>query len=212
VFEFTIGKRGSKSGWKPDGEGYYIRYFAHSLAGPMHWLPATEAEIAAAQQDSGLSDEDLFDLFSTNHPDLSREAIRTGLERAGFEVTEEQLDNMLDRLQGEDKLIATEIDGKTVFRTAKSARRAEKKIDIREAVFEIVLNAGGAGILTTEIRDRVPFGSGEVGTALAELLNLGRIRFEKEGSRGKRYFASLSPVVFVADQKFSLRVWLGRRR
>jgi hypothetical protein len=102
----------------------------------MHWLPATEAEIAAAQQDSGLSDEDLFDLFSTNHPDLSREAIRTGLERAGFEVTEEQLDNMLDRLQGQDKLIATEIDGKTVYRTAKSARRAEKKSDCREAVFD----------------------------------------------------------------------------
>lgn len=82
------------------------------------------------------------------------------MERNGFEVTEEQLDKMLDRLQGEDKLIATEIDGKTVYRTAKSARRAEKKSESREVVFEIILNAGTAGILTTEIRDRVSLGSG----------------------------------------------------
>jgi hypothetical protein len=34
VYEFVIGKRGDKSGWEPDENGNYIRYFSQAAKGP----------------------------------------------------------------------------------------------------------------------------------------------------------------------------------
>jgi hypothetical protein len=56
VFEFTIGKRGKKSGWKPTRSGAYKRYFSHSRTNQVFWSDSTDADIAAT--DNGIGEED----------------------------------------------------------------------------------------------------------------------------------------------------------
>ena len=108
VYEFIIGKRGDKSGWEPDENGNYIRYFSQAAKGlPMQWFPSPEEDIAVATQEVGLTDQDVLSLFTTSQPELIRSEISAALSAEGFIVSEDRLDRKLAALEAKGKLVPT---------------------------------------------------------------------------------------------------------
>jgi hypothetical protein len=105
VFEFRIAKRGYHSGWTPNSKGEFLKYFSHSPPGAhMHWMPSSEEDIAAAQQESGLKDRDVLDLFSEAEPKIERQTILSRLQMAGFKFDEKEVDKILKRLVNKNSL------------------------------------------------------------------------------------------------------------
>jgi hypothetical protein len=79
VFEFTIGKKGRRSGWLMNQEGYFTRYFTHSrVRGEMFWSPASQQDIYAGM--TGISSDDFSQVFRGD-VDLTFEVIRSRSER-----------------------------------------------------------------------------------------------------------------------------------
>jgi hypothetical protein len=195
VYEFTIGKRGRRSGWLMNQEGFFTRYFTHSrVKGEMVWLPATEKDINAAR--TGISSEDFSQVFRRD-VDLTFEVIRSRFRAHGYNYTDEEIAGVLDRLVEKGKLNVVEADGETVYRTVKSAKKAAQTHSRMEEVFALVREAGDTGMITSELRDRVSFGNSLLAQCLEELLESGRIRVQSEGSNTRRYFVSESSLVVV---------------
>lgn len=195
VYEFTIGKRGRRSGWLMNQEGFFTRYFTHSrVKGEMVWLPATEKDINAAR--TGISSEDFSQVFRRD-VDLTFEVIRSRFRAHGYNYTDEEIAGVLDRLVEKGKLNVVEADGETVYRTVKSAKKAAQIHSRMEEVFALVREAGDTGMITSELRDRVSFGNSLLAQCLEELLASGRIRVQSEGSNTRRYFVSESSLVVV---------------
>jgi hypothetical protein len=193
VFEFTIAKRGEKSGWEPDEQGYFIRYFSHAAKGlPMHWLPATEEEIAIATQEVGLTDQDILTLFTISQPELTRSNISAALSAADFIISEDRLDRKLIALVDKKKLVQlpATATSETTYLKPGPAKEKVKEINTMEAIFDFIHGSMPAGTNVTEIRAAMKgiCGSAAVNKTLDELIALGRIYFVEDG-KSKRYFS-----------------------
>jgi hypothetical protein len=191
VFEFTIAKRGEKSGWEPDEQGYFIRYFSHAAKGlPMHWLPATEEEIAIATQEVGLTDQDILSLFTTNQPEWTRSNISAALSVADFIVGEDRLDRKLIALVDKKKLVQlpATATSETIYLKPGPAKKKAKEIDTLQAIFDFIHGSMPAGANVTEIRAAMKgIGSPAVDKSLAKLIALDRM-YCVEGAKSKRSF------------------------
>jgi hypothetical protein len=95
------------------------------------------------------------------------------------------------------RLIAVEVDGQTVYRTVKSAKKAAQTNSRMEEVFALIREAGKKGIITTELRSRASGGHSGLTKHLEDLVKLGRIYCVPEGSNTKRYFVTESSLVVV---------------
>ena len=193
VFEFIIGKRGDKSGWEPNEDGYYIRYFSHAAKGlPMQWFPSTEEEIAAATQEVGLTDQDVLGLFTTSQPELTRSEISASLSAEDFIVSEDRLDRKLIALVAKGKLVKlpATLASEATYLKAGVAKKKEKALNTLEAVFDFIRKTGDTGANVTDIRVAMTgsCGSGTIEKHLTDLCDAGRIRLEQI-KRSRRYFA-----------------------
>ena len=187
VYEFRIAKRGSQSGWNEEN-GVYVCYFSHAPKSlPMHWIPATEEEIAESKQASGLTDKEVFQLFSKETPELTPAEITGRLEDDGFKFSSVQVDDIMKRLVGKDRL--RKVGLKYVM--AKVAKKAERTAEQTEAILDIIRAAGPDGIITRELVAKAPCGKDSVMIVVEELSGKGQIRIEittKGSIETKRYF------------------------
>ena len=181
VFRFTIGKRGSCSGWPIDREGYYIRYFVHSRIFDLYWAEATDADIAAAA--TGFYSDDFAAMFGGEEGDLTFERIKAKFRRIGYNYSDEELAAILEEFVGQGRLITVEENGERVWKPIKVAKNPKKAAAQNaadaahmEEVYRLVKEAGPGGINNNRLRDRVFFGSSTLGKALERLVELGRIR------------------------------------
>ena len=195
VYEFTIGKRGRRSGWLMNQEGYFTRYFTHSrMSGEMIWSAATQQDINAAM--TGISSDDFSQVFRGD-VDLTFEIIKARFKSAGYNYTDEEISGVLDLLVEKGKLNMVEVDGETVYRTVKNAKKAAQNIARMDEVFALIREAGEKGIITTELRAYKICGNDSLTACLEELTRLERIYFKPEGSNTKRYFVTGSSLVVV---------------
>jgi AAA domain len=183
VFQFSIGKRGSLSGWPVDRDGYYVRYFVHSRISDLYWAPATDADVVAAT--TGLSSDDFAAMFG-GEGDMTFERIRAKCRGIGYNYSDEELSAILEEFVTQGRLITVEVDGERVWKPVKVAKNpkkaaAQNAVDAKhmEEVYALVKEAGSAGINNNRLRDRVSFGSSTLGKALERLVELGRIRKDK---------------------------------
>jgi hypothetical protein len=181
VFQFSIGKRGSLSGWPIDREGYYIKYFVHSRVSDLYWAEATDADIAAAT--TGLSSDDFAAMFGGEGDDLTFERIKAKCRGIGYNYSDEELTGILEEFVTQGRLITLEVDGERIWKPIKVAKNpkkaaAQNAVDAAhmEEVYRLVREAGPGGINNNRLRDRVSFGSSTLGKALERLVELGRIR------------------------------------
>jgi AAA domain-containing protein len=189
VFEFTIGKRGKRSGWLPNQEGYFVRYFTHSrVGGELIWLPATEQDIAAAM--SGISPDDFSHIFRGDE-DLTFDVIKAKFRSHGYSYTDEEIARVLDIAVDTSRLNRVEENGETIYRTVKSAKKAAQDIDRMDKVLKAVQGAGEKGIILSKLRVLKICGNVKLDEYLDELERLGRI-YCVERNRTKRYFATKS--------------------
>jgi hypothetical protein len=191
VFEFTIGKRGQKSGWKPDRSGDYRRYFTHSKTNRLFWEVASDSDVAAAN--SGIGEEDFAEIFKGDD-DLTLETIQKRFKHYGFSFEGEELMTLLENLVNRGKLTTTFIeggpfDGHQTWHGVKSAPDKETQSQRMENVMFYIEEAGSKGIITSELRKVVSFGHGRLKDALNVLESEGKIYKVKEGSNTNRYFA-----------------------
>jgi hypothetical protein len=193
VFEFTVVKGAGESGWQSNQAGDYVRYFTHSrIKGEMLWSPATEKDIAAAM--TGISSDDFSQVFRGD-VDLTFEVIRTRFKAAGYNYTDEEIADVLDLAVEKGRLIAVEVDGQTVYRTVKSAKKAAQTNSRMEEVFALIRESGKTGIIISELRKRASGGNSGLTKHLEDLVKLGRIYWVPEGSNTKRYFVTESSIV-----------------
>jgi hypothetical protein len=185
VFEFTIGKRGKKSGWTPDRFGYYRRYFTHSKSGALFWALATEAEIAAAN--SGMLDEDFAQIFKGD-TDLTLETITRRFRHFHPEIREGEINDLLENLVARDRLTTREIDNERTWRVVRNTVQENTAAQRMADVLFFVEESGTTGIITGTLREMVPFGHARLKEALEALKSEGKIRAVKEGSSTVRYF------------------------
>ena len=128
VFEFTIGKRGSCSGWMPDRSGDYRRYFTHSRTGQFFWSAASESDISAAN--SGMGEEDFAEVFKGDR-DLTFEDIHKRFRHYRFPtIKEEELVALLENLVNRGKLTTALIEGGP--QDGQATWRAVKSVAVRE--------------------------------------------------------------------------------
>lgn len=195
VFEFNIGKRGAHSGWQANRDGYYTRYFTHSKGKVMIWSAATDQDIAAAN--TGIGDDDFAEVFRSDQP-LTFEIIKARFKHFGCNYSDQELNTVLETLVERGKLIRTEEEGDSVWRSIKSVKTAKKEAAHgrwMEEVFTIIKEAGDAGIITTEIRKKFSASNNVLDDCLEKLLKLGRIRVRKEGANSKRYFTTEGSII-----------------
>jgi hypothetical protein len=184
--EFTIAKRGERSGWEPDEQGYFIRYFSHAAKGlPMQWLPATEEEIAIATQEAGLTDQDVLTLFTTNQPELTRSNISAALSAADFIISEERLGRKLFALVEKKKLVQlpATATSETTYLKPGPAKKKAKEINDLEAIFEFIRKSMPVGANLSKIRAAMKgtCGSGAVDKILIDLIQSDRIYCVERG-------------------------------
>jgi AAA domain len=193
VFEFTVVKGAGESGWQSNQAGDYVRYFTHSrVKGEMLWLPASQQDINAAM--SGISSDDFTQVFRGG-ADLTFEVVRSRFKANGYNYTDEEIADVLDLAVEKGRLIAVEVDGQTVYRTVKSAKKAAQTSSRLDEVFELILDADAAGIITSELRRKVSFGNSLLSECIDELVKSRRIWVRSEGSNTKRYFATKNRIV-----------------
>src|SRR4029077_18467052 len=161
VFEFLIGKRGSYSGWTPDRDGEYRRYFTHSRSVGFFWGAAAEVDIAAAN--SGMGEEEFAAVFN-GEADLTFEIIQRRFKHLRFPIKEEELLTLLENLVNRGKLTTTFIeggpnDGQATWRAVKRVAVRETEGQRMEKALFFIEEAGAKGINTTELRKLVPFGN-----------------------------------------------------
>jgi hypothetical protein len=174
-------------------EGYFTRYFTHSrIKGEMMWSAATEKDINAAR--TGISSEDFSQVFRGD-VDLTFEVIKARFNANGYNYTDEEIGGVLDLLVEKGKLNRVEVDGGTVYRIVKSAKKTAQTHSRMEEVFSLIREAGDVGIIASKLRDRVSFGNSLLTQCLDELLESGRIRVQFEGTNTKRYFVTEGSIV-----------------
>lgn len=194
VFEFTIGKRGAKSGWQPDRAGDYRRYFSHNRTGKLFWLAATEADISAAN--SAVGDQDFRQVFKGN-TDLDLETVKKRLKYYGYgslAEDEEQLTAVLENLVERGRLTTTiqegVHDGEQTWRAVVTGIvKASFETQKANAIFHIE-ESMPTGIITSALRDAVPYGHSVLTRVLKDLLDEGKIRKQAEGKNAFRYFVN----------------------
>jgi hypothetical protein len=189
VYEFRIAKRGSQSDWERDESGAYIRYYAHADKGEiMHWKPATEAQIDEANQESGLSDEDVYALFKTGEELLPNEVTKK-LEADGLRFTGDQLEKIIQRLALKRKI--TKIG--MAYVAAKVAKKSARENETIEEVFTIIQKSMPDGIITKELIKAAPFGKDTVMEGVETLLDKKRITVDvtKKGIVESRRYLTL---------------------
>jgi hypothetical protein len=203
VFEFRVAKRGYHNGWTPNAKGEFIRHFSHApKGGPMHWIPSTEEDIAASQQESGLKDKDVLDLFSEDEPKLHPTAIAMKLKFNGFKFDQEELIKILDRVTQKrrlQKLGDSFVSAKQAKAEEKAAQaeqvatyKSEQESREREEVFNRIKESMPDGVIQKALtkKDAFSFGWRTVERYLGELK--GRIRLEiieRGPVKIHRYFA-----------------------
>jgi hypothetical protein len=191
VFQFTIGKRGPQSGWARDRSGDFRRYFVHSRTDLTYWDAASESDIAAAN--NGIGEEDFSEVFKGD-ADLDLETLKKRCKHYGYSFQEEdELTDLLANLVERGKLTTTiheggVMDGMQTWRAVRQGQAREtfeaKKAD---ALF-FIEEAMPKGIITTELRDKVPYGHGVLDKVLKALLEEGKIGRTAEGTNALRYF------------------------
>jgi hypothetical protein len=191
VFEFRIAKRGYHSGWAPNSKGEFLKYFSHSPPGThMHWMPSSEEDIAAAQQESGLKDRDVMDLFSVAEPEITRETILSRLQINGLKFDEKEINNIFKRLLNKNSLhqvgqsfvlakIVKEMN-KATQAEQRSTEKAEHEMREREEVFQRIENMMPDGIIIGDLTKKgaFSFGRRKIENYLNELVDQGRIRLD----------------------------------
>jgi hypothetical protein len=149
VFQFIIGKRGSKSGWKKEDK-IYRRYFKYSDPGePMYWKEATEEDVEECQRGDNLTVQDIVDVFTLEQPKMPLIHIREALKANGFKVDNDWLANKLKKSpqfrKGRDFWMLRETveqEEKEQKKEKKQEERQEKKEATLEAVFEAIQQTG----------------------------------------------------------------------
>jgi hypothetical protein len=160
----------------------------------MQWLPSTEEDIAAATQETSLTDQDVLGLFTANQTDLTQSQISAALALADIIVDEDRLDRKLTALVQKGKLVklpGTSTTGsEPTYLKASVAKKKEKALNTLEAVFSFIHSKGDAGAIISDIRVAMKgmVGSGIIEKHLTNLCDAGRIRMEQI-KRLKRYFA-----------------------
>jgi RecA-family ATPase len=182
VYQFRIAKRGSQSGWE-ESNGEYVRYFSHAPKNmPMHWIPSTEEEIAESQQESGLRDEDVLNVFTEDEPEKSVAEIYSQITKEGFKFSETQIKEIIGRLVNKNRL--HKVGGKYVLaKIVKKVEKEEEKAAQAEAVFKLIQDS--PGIIMKDLIAGATFNKDSVASALANLG--GRVRVEPKGL-SKHYF------------------------
>jgi AAA domain len=194
VYKFRIAKRGSQSGWE-DSNGEYLRYFSHApKCMPMHWIPSTEEEIAESQQESGLSDQDVLNVFTEEEPEKTCAEIRSKLTKEGFKFSSSQVEGIVTGLTGKNKLRkagAKYILAKVVKKAERAQQKAAAAVEQAETVFAIIARSMPDGIITKDLIEAAKdnFGKDTVKAGIADLLAQGRTRVFGEGLV-KRYFVN----------------------
>jgi RecA-family ATPase len=182
VYQFRIAKRGSQSGWE-ESNGEYVRYFSHAPKNmPMHWIPSTEEEIAESQQESGLRDEDVLNVFTEDKPEKSVAEIYSQITKEGFRFSKTQIKEIVGRLANKNRL--HKVGGKYVLaKIVKKVKKEQEKAAQAEAVFKLIQDS--PGIIMKDLIAGATFNKDSVASALANLG--GRVRVEPKGL-SKRYF------------------------
>jgi RecA-family ATPase len=191
VFEFTIGKRGAKSGWKADYSGSYRHYFTHSRTGKLFWTRATEADMAAAN--SGMCDEEFAEVFKGD-TDLDLATIQKRMKHYGYAIEEEEglleiLENLVERGRLTTKTQEGGVnDGEKTWRVVRVGAAKESFENQKgDALFYIEESMPG-GIITSELREAVPYGHSVLTKVLKALVDEGKVRRKAEGPNALRYF------------------------
>jgi AAA domain len=191
VFEFTIGKRGSHSGWARDRSGDFRRYFVHSRTNLMFWDAASEADIAAAN--NGIAQEELVEVFKGD-ADLDLETLKRRFKHYGYSFQEEdELMDLLANLVERDKLTTTihdggVYDGMQTWRAVRHGKARETFESKKDTAIFFIEEAMPNGIITSELRNKVPYGHSVLDKVLNALLEEGKIVRFAEGSNAIRYF------------------------
>jgi hypothetical protein len=195
VFQFTIGKRGPQSGWLRDGSGDFRRYFVHSRTNLMFWDVATDADIAAAN--NGIGEEDFGEVFKGD-ADLDLETLKKRFKHYGYSFQEEdELIDLLDNLVQRGKLTTNineggVMDGMQTWRAVRQGKAKETFEDHKETALFFIEEAMPKGIITTELRNKVPYGHSMLDKVLKALLEEGKIGRMAEGANAMRYFAKVA--------------------
>jgi len=194
VFQFIIGKRGSRSGWQRDSTGKFARYFKYSdPTEPMYWKEATEDDVAEAQQENDLKIADILNVFEKDEKTkMSVLAIRTTLEADGFKVDNDWLVKKLERspkfrkegdlwtlekaARQEDRVQAKEktkqglknLEQMLVFNTIKE----EVQISVNQLAAKLGMKKEKLSVLLEALRDakRVEYVDGEHGSHLYSVI------------------------------------------
>jgi hypothetical protein len=187
VFQFDIGKRGSFSGWTPDREGYYIRYFTHTRQGDMFWAEASEEDIGAAE--TGFSTDDFDSVFSSDS-DYTFDDIKRRFRHFGYNYSDQDLGDILAEAVERGKLVKTKkAEGEQVWHPIKAAKTSPRDVK-REAEYEArveivylaISEAGPAGINVNGLRLKgFAFGSSTLDECLKRLAAAGRIEKRPDG-------------------------------
>jgi RecA-family ATPase len=205
VFEFRIAKRGYHSGWTPNENGVFLRHYSHApKVAPMHWIPSSEEDVAAARQESGLKDKDVLELFSDSDPEFDRTSIVTKLRLNGLIFDNDEIDKILTRLVKNDRLRENGVkfvlskkvkaEERAAQAEKRSADRIEREVQEKAEVFKRIKDSMPNGIVKGDLTSKdafMTFGWRIVERCLIELESQARIRVkvtEKGTVKTYRYF------------------------
>jgi DNA-binding transcriptional ArsR family regulator len=188
VFQFIIGKRGSRSGWQRDETGKFARYFKYADPGePMHWKEATEDDIEDAQQNDDVKIADIVAVFK-NEPRLSLPQIRDALREDGFKVDNDWLLKKLEhspKFRREGNFFMLEKNARQEEKEEKSEQILEMKDLAREKVFSAIETAGEINV--NQLSEKTGIRKETLSVHLEKLEDAGRIECHDGHRNAKLY-------------------------
>jgi DNA-binding transcriptional ArsR family regulator len=194
VFQFIIGKRGSRSGWQRDSTGKFARYFKYSDPGePMYWKEATEDDIADAQKTDEVKMADIIAVFGSNGDKMSIPQIRDALAVDGFKVDNDWLVGRMQRspkFRKEGNFFVLEKIARREEKEQKSGQMSEMR-DLarekdREKVFSAIETAGEISV--NQLSEKVGIRKETLNVHLEKLEDAGRIQC-REGDRNAKLYS-----------------------
>jgi DNA-binding transcriptional ArsR family regulator len=195
VFQFIIGKGGSKSGWQRDSSGNFARYFKYSdyPSEPMYWKEATEDDIAEAQQDNDVQIKDIEKVFGANGKKMSVLQIRTALEEDNLKVNNDWLVKKLGRSPKFRSVGDLWVLGKHAQQEEKE-QQSEQKKDLkdlardsaRDKIFSAIKDAGEIGV--RQLAEKLVMSRDKLNVHLEALEAAGRVKFVVGGNNTHFYY------------------------
>lgn len=189
VFQFIIGKRGSRSGWKREDK-MYARYFKYSdPSEPMHWKEATEDDIAGAQRTDDVTVTDIEEVFEKEGDKLPLVTIREALEADGFKVDNDWLVKKLQRsprFRKTGNFYTLEKTARQEEKEQKQNGKQEQKEATLESVFETIKTTPKIGV--NKLSENLGIRKETLNGYLEKLENSGRIQFQP-GLRGAKLYS-----------------------